>query len=236
VNPSKLALTRRLTVEGTVEVWVGILDSREVAVKRMPIHARADLETFQKELNLLHVAATRCNNLCKLFGTCTQGDHFLLIMKLYTESLKALLWREGPLSILHVLRYAMQVTQPLVELHAEGITVKDLKPENLLVYAEFDQVVVAKFGISEITTKTLHLPISVKGTHNYMAPEQWAPEVFGDVGNKCYIWCLGATLVHLITGQTPWSGCSMYQIMRRSVDRKETHTVNSYHGVKTELH
>ncbi len=42
------------------------------------------------------------------------------------------------------------------------------------------------------------------------APEQWNT---ANVGKPCDIWAAGATLLHVITGEIPFAGMQMQQIM-----------------------
>jgi serine/threonine protein kinase len=49
-----------------------------------------------------------------------------------------------------VQRYAAQALGALLELHALGVVMGDLKPANLLLDAELDELVVTDFGASNV--------------------------------------------------------------------------------------
>lgn len=68
-------------------------------------------------------------------------------------------------------------------------------------------VVLADFGLatSFMSSRATTSLAGGGGTPVYMAPEQW-DDSFGKVGPKSDIWALGATMVHLLTGEPPYKG------------------------------
>lgn len=68
------------------------------------------------------------------------------------------------------MRYSNQALVAVAELHAQGIIIVDLKPQNLLLDSRLDELVVSDFGLSRIVNHTLggFTPSSIQGTPNYM--------------------------------------------------------------------
>jgi serine/threonine-protein kinase len=69
------------------------------------------------------------------------------------------------------MRYATQSLGALHELHSLGVVMADLKPQNLLLDADLDELVVTDFGISKILSDTVGSftgTTMVQGTPHYM--------------------------------------------------------------------
>lgn len=73
----------------------------------------------------------------------------------------------GGLPIDRVVRYATQILSGLVELHARNITVMDLKPHNLLLDADLDELVITDFGLSKVIDTDFQQTVA-RGTPAYM--------------------------------------------------------------------
>jgi serine/threonine protein kinase len=53
------------------------------------------------------------------------------------------------------------------------------------------------------------VPTSIKGTFNYMAPEAFEPPL----GVEADVWSMACMVLEMSTGQPPWAGLQMQQIM-----------------------
>ena len=203
IDAENLELIQRLSDDsGIGEVWVGTLTEpsgiHQVAVKRYPsAFAEEELKMFRREVGVLFMAASRCHNVCKVYGTTVKGDKLCIVMRLYRESMAALLRRQpdGRLPLQQVRRYGAEICKAVAELHEQSIIVQDLKPPNILVDS-FDHCVVADFGISKILQAAVgaHMPSNVQGTFNYMSPEAFDPEQFGGVTLRADSWSFACTL------------------------------------------
>lgn len=98
---------------------------------------------------------------------------------------------------------AASLGEALAEIHAKGILHRDLKPQNIMVESTGIQVI--DFGISrftagsDITTAPDHF-----GTREYCANEHLLD--IREATEKSDVFALGATLVWVTTGRTPFSG------------------------------
>jgi serine/threonine protein kinase len=193
--------------------------THKVAVKRYPsAFAEEEVEMFRRETGVLFMAASRCHNVCKVYGTAVKDDKMCIVMRLYKESMLGLMRRcpGGRLPLSDVRRYGGEICKAVAELHEQNIILQDLKPPNFLI-DEFDHCVVADFGISKIVQGTIgaHMPSNVQGTFNYMSPEAFDPETFGGVSFKADSWSFACSLLEMITGKMPWDGVKMAPIVRK---------------------
>lgn len=138
------------------------------------------------------------------------GDTFLIVMdyiqgKSLNTILKESMEQEGlPISVEDTISWGKQLCDVLYYLHTRPnpIIYRDMKPANVMLrpsgeisLIDFGTARVFKTGNSEDTT--------CLGTPGYAAPEQYGGN--GQSRPQTDIYCLGATLHHLITGRNPAS-------------------------------
>ena len=100
-----------------------------------------------------------------------------------------------------VLRYLIQILEGVSFLHRRQIYHSDIKPANILFNSE-DNLKISDFGISvgsQLQTKSATTSSHVQGDYRYMSPERMQG-ADGSAAND--IWSVGATFVHMITGQS----------------------------------
>ncbi len=144
---------------------------------------------------------------------------FLVMEYLEGESLASLLEREGPLSGGRVAYIAWQVLSALSAAHREGLVHRDIKPDNVFLtdFASVADVVkLLDFGIAKLVGESGCTSLTSKGavigTPAYMAPEQ----VRGlDVDARTDIYAVGAFMYDALTGQPPFRGEGVYQVLYR---------------------
>lgn len=155
--------------------------------------------------------------MCKVFGWCHDSSDgaICVVMKRYQQNLctKLQSMPGGRLALDDVQKYGRQICMAVAELHSQGVVVADLKPQNLLI-DEYDNCVVADFGISTILThgKEHELADGLYGTFNYMSPEAFDPETYGGVTRETDAWSFGCCVTEMVSGKRPWDGTSMSAI------------------------
>lgn len=125
--------------------------------------------------------------------------------------------------ILMPYRYGIELAKGIQEMHSMDILVLNLKPTNFLLN-ERDQAFLGDFGIPYLLLG-FKLPDSDLafrlGTPNYMAPEQWQPEVRGPISYETDAWGFGCSIVEMLTGVQPWFGKSVEEIYQSVVINQE---------------
>ncbi|KAI5076868.1 hypothetical protein GOP47_0008933 [Adiantum capillus-veneris] len=196
---------QRLGTGGCGSVYEGVLaDGRKVAVKKLEILSHGPKQ-FLAEV----VAMGRIDhlNIVRLLGFCSEGSRRLLVYEFMTNGSleKWLFVDERPggnfLSWDQRLRVAMGTASGLVYLHDEctdPILHLDIKPQNILLDAQFVPKV-ADFGLSRLTDRAAsHVMTGVRGTPGYIAPE-WL--LHSAVTRKCDVYSFGMVLLEIVGGR-----------------------------------
>lgn len=129
----------------------------------------------------------------------------LLIVMDYIEgnSLQEVLDKEGARSQEQVITWGKELCEVLSYLHQQEppIIYRDMKPSNIMVQPD-GSLKLIDFGTArEIRDSYVRDDTICLGTPGYAAPEQWGG--CGQTDARTDIYCLGAVLYHLATGQDP---------------------------------
>lgn len=213
-------LVRRLGRGGMAEVFLAIAHGasgfqREVAIKTLaPEHAGdpALERALIREATL--GAGLRHRNLVAIHQLgVDDGAYYVVMQYLDRGDL-----RDRVLPLPLAIHVARELAHGLAYLHAAtdarglplGLVHRDLSPANVLVSASGD-VVLGDFGIAKATAHAdLTGAGARKGTYAYMSPEQLAGEPVTPASDQ---FSLGATLVELATGASPFAGDTPWAIM-----------------------
>ena len=130
-------------------------------------------------------------------------DSFLIVMD-YIEgkSLDKILKHEGPQPVEKVIEWAKQLCDVLGYLHSrkQPIIYRDMKPGNVMLKPD-GNVMLIDFGTAREYKEHKEGDTSWLGTRGYAAPEQFGGK--GQTDGRTDIYCLGATMYHLLTGYSP---------------------------------
>ena len=123
-------------------------------------------------------------------------------------------------------RYLHQMASALDYAHRRNIVHRDIKPHNMLLRAEDNQLFLADFGIAKVlSSASSQSRTSAIGTISYMSPEQLA----GNVGKATDIYALGCVLFQMLTGQVPYTGPTE-QIIMGHINGEIPSVVERSHG------
>ncbi len=189
------------------------------------------IKRFQRETDA--VSIMKHENLVGAIDAGQVGEEMYLATEYVNgPSLTDILNNFGPLPEAYVLRCMKHVATGLEYAYNQGgIVHRDIKPPNILIQHGEDSLKsdvspnlkediakVIDFGLAKQTDDTENLTMTglTVGTPHYMAPEQIRAE--SDIDCRADIYSIGATMYHLLTGKTPFTGKSPGAIMLSHVN------------------
>jgi serine/threonine protein kinase len=222
-NPNEpipgIRIVGKLGVGGTATVFLAedTKHRRKAALKIMhPSLAKDEkaVRRFQRESALL--VSFDHPNIVKGYAQGMMGPLSWLLMEfLEGESAQEALDREGRFTEARSLEIVEEAAKGVDYMQSRGIIHRDIKPGNIFLLKDgrvkvidlgFAQEIGAEAGADEETTS---------GTVQYMSPEQARGQ--RDLDVRADIYSLGATLYHMVMGQTPFSGSDSLEVMAKQV-------------------
>lgn len=233
INPASIKLRHRLGRGPFGDVWLATRhqvtedyeEYHEVAVKMLHHIKEDNIKAVLDKFNVLVSKSRWLQGACWLHGVSVINGKICIIMKFYEGSIGDQMARlkEGKFSLGDVLRYGIDLAQGILEMHSKDILILNLKPFNILL-TENQKAILGDLGIPYVLLG-VPLPSSDMtrrlGTPNYMAPEQWQPDVRGPLAFETDSWGFGCSIVEMLTGQQPWCGKSIDEIYNSVVKRQE---------------
>ncbi|PIA36643.1 hypothetical protein AQUCO_03300091v1 [Aquilegia coerulea] len=183
-------------------VYRGTLpDSTAIAVKMLGCQLSGEKQ-FRAEVNTIGMIHHK--NLIRLRGFCAEGTKRLLVYDFMpNSSLNQYLFQKDFKTLAWKTRYdiALGIARGLAYLHEkcrDCIIHCDIKPENILLDAEFNPKV-ADFGLAKLLGRDFSRVLtSMRGTRGYLAPE-WLSGVA--ITTKADVYSFGMMLFEIISGR-----------------------------------
>lgn len=217
-------LERQLGAGGMGTVWAAhdLALGRVVAIKFMAtdyFHDTQARQRFEREARM--VGKIRSPHVVQVHrqGVTEEGVPYVVMEMLDGEDLSTRLANDGPCSLAETAQIVEQVCLALSRAHREGLVHRDIKPHNIFLVAEGAGRTFVKlldFGIAkDVTAKLTALTLTgaVLGSVLYISPEQLhdAPSV----GPSADLWALGVVIYQMLTGQVPFDGNSLPELVFR---------------------
>jgi serine/threonine protein kinase len=190
---------------------------RKVALKILPEELSANeerRERFEREAKA--VAALNHPNIVTIHSVeQAEGVQFITMELVQGKRLSELL-PKGGMALSKFLELAIPITEGVSAAHEQGITHRDLKPDNIMV-TEKGQPKILDFGLAKLGLKTIASPGSelpteamtgegrIVGTVSHMSPEQAEGK---SMDHRSDIFSLGVVFYEMLTGQRPFRGDS----------------------------
>ncbi len=185
-----------------------LLLERLVAIKILRPSLTTDpefLKRFRQEAR--NVANLSHPNIVTVHDVGQDGNtHFIVMEYVDGQDLKRLIRAEAPFSIDRALSIAIKICAGVGYAHRAGLVHADVKPQNVLVTANYKTVKVTDFGIAQALSATTHPPERQKvvwGSPHYFSPEQAQGESPTPASD---VYAIGIVLFEMLTGRLPFVG------------------------------
>ncbi len=222
IQYGELKLEQKLGHGAFGEVFSGSYRKSKVAVKLYDF--RGKLPNDQKEMLLQEanvMEGLRSEYLVAFRGICLDPRYCLVMEFCEGGTLRARLDKASEaITPLEQLRWAMQISYGVYQLHSAKIVHRDLKGENILLDRQ-GEAKVADFGLSIVKSSSAnHSRTSARGgagTIPWMAPELHDGQSNSQVTD---VYSLGVTLWEIVSRKMPYVGLMMGQMISRTVQGK----------------
>jgi serine/threonine protein kinase len=203
--------------------------NRIVAIKMMHEHMMTEqaIRRFQQEgqsaSSLDHPNIVKVHD----FGLTDRGQPYMVMDLVEGRSLSQVLDELGELPITQCLIIFIDICDALSHAHEKGILHRDLKPSNIMLTTTLERPTLAKlvdFGIAKVmddggnsAAMKLTQTGELFGSPPYMSPEQ----CYGKrVDRRSDIYSLGCLMFECLTGQTPFEGDTLVEILSKQMSAK----------------
>lgn len=187
---------------------------REVALKVMRPKSAQDPKSKERFLREARAAAkVKHDNVVTIYQVGEEnGVPFIAMEHLRGAPLDAYLKRQPQPNVAQVLRLAREMAAALGAAHERGLVHRDVKPANVWLEAPKGRVKILDFGLAWRDKDETHLTQSgtVAGTPAFMSPEQARGQA---LNHRSDLFSLGAVLYRLSTGQQPFKGDNVMEVM-----------------------
>ncbi|MFK0040044.1 serine/threonine-protein kinase [Paenarthrobacter sp. NPDC090517] len=193
------------------EVWtVTSTDGRTLAAKVLrPEHADDPslVERFVRERSVL--LGLRDSHIVTVRDMVVEGERLAIVMDYVAGgSLRDVVKDTGPLPPEDAVNVAAEILDALAFAHSQGVTHRDIKPDNVLLTKPWSEcragdVRVSDFGISDVVGEKIRQTTGLIGTPQYMPPELISQGRSGPLGD---VYSTGVLLYELLAGRTPFAG------------------------------
>lgn len=201
---------------------------REVAIKILPSHLSSDSDAKQRfDREAKTISGLNHPNICTLHDIGHQdGVDFIVMEYLEGETLEQRI-AKGPMPLVDVLRFGVQIANALDRAHRSGVVHRDLKPGNVMLTKSGAKLLdfgLAKPSMPSASMATLTQAASpitqqgmIVGTFQYMSPEQVTGQELDSRGD---IFSLGAVLYEMTTGRKAFPGKSQLSVASAILEKE----------------
>ncbi|KAL8208492.1 hypothetical protein R6Q57_007904 [Mikania cordata] len=188
---------------GFGSVYKGVLEGKEIAVKRLSMTSKQGVNEFKNEV--ICISKLQHRNLVKLLGCSIQGDEKLLIYEyMPNRSLDLFIFDKAQSTCLDWnkrFNIIQGIARGLLYLHQDSrlrIIHRDLKASNILLDLDMnpkisDFGIARSFGGNETQASTER----VVGTYGYMSPEY---ALNGHFSTKSDVFSFGVLVLEIVSG------------------------------------
>lgn len=211
----------RLVGQGAMGAVYQALDvslKRKVAIKVLTQNLnrnRDSVKRFIREAKA--VGAIAHPNIAQVYRVGTFNDlHYYAMEFIDGKSLEELISENQRISGAKAFDLMVQAVRGLKAASERGVIHRDIKPANLMVTHD-GTLKVVDFGIAKKMDETETFQTAtgvIMGTPAYMAPEMCKGQ---RVDIRADMYSLGCTFYHMLTGQAPFKGDTVFTVMQQHI-------------------
>ncbi len=226
-------LLREIGTGGQSVVWEAFdrVLMRDVALKEIagPRDPERAIARFVREARI--TAALQHPNIVPMYDLVREDDGsvYFCMRRIDGETLANATRECASLTArLGLLPHVLDACQAMAFAHKRGFVHRDIKPQNIMI-GEFGDTIVVDWGLAKSLSQRddnceevlvqesdqLTLVGSTLGTPAYMSPEQGCGDL-ESLDKRTDVWCLGAVLYQLLTGQPPYAGANTNVVLRKA--------------------
>ena len=187
---------------------------RPVAIKLLPPDKARNEQLRERFLREARLAAKLSHPNIIPIHAVDDASGFVYYVMAYIdgETLSHRVRTRGPLPGSEGARVMREVAWALAHAHAQGLVHRDVKPDNILLEANTNRVLVADFGIAAAAGEVS--ADGITGTPEFMSPEQALGK---DIDARSDLYGLGVTAFYMFSGRLPFEGATSTEILAKHV-------------------
>jgi tetratricopeptide (TPR) repeat protein/predicted Ser/Thr protein kinase len=209
ITAERYQFVRELGSGAFARVWLALDQSTNklVAVKTLHTSMVSGSTRLRREFRALQ--RLEHPNIVRVFDWIEDTPPALVMEFINGLTLKD--WLEQKPSFAQIVQVFAQVLEALAAVHNQGLLHRDLKPENIMVLKD-NTAKLMDFGLTKSSTESLKLTREggLVGTVLFMSPEQCRGQ---ELDARSDLYALGAVLYLALTGQPPFVGSGLSQVL-----------------------
>ncbi|XP_009334459.2 LOW QUALITY PROTEIN: serine/threonine-protein kinase STY46 [Pyrus x bretschneideri] len=207
IDASMLRYEKKIASGSIGDLYQGSYCGQDVAIKVISTERLNEtMKEFTQEVYIMR--KVRHKNVVRFIGACTKPPKLCIVTEFLSGgSMYDFLHKQrGVLSLLSLLRVAIDVSRGMNYLHQNNIIHRDLKAANLLMDGT-GAVKVADFGIARVQAQSGGMTAET-GTYRWMAPEVIEHRPYNHTAD---VFSFGVVLWELLTGKLPYENLTPLQ-------------------------
>ena len=214
INLNELTLLKVIGKGGSCEVWLGLYQKTQVAIKRQISRQHKTLKEFDREVNFL--VNIRHPNLLTFMGICLEDPLSIITEYCSGGTLFSLLHsrKDVFVSWQQKLSILKEIAKGMLFLHSRNFIHRDLKSLNILMNSEINkpndpiQLKISDFGLTrEVDIE--EMMTGKIGTSHWMAPEVLSSSKYS---TRADVYSFSIVMYEVITREVPYKGKKQEEI------------------------